>query len=170
MDDAAKRIADGLKKAMQAENEGYHFYKMAAQNTQDEKGREVFNLLAEEEMGHFEFLKGQYKSITETGKVDEAVKLGARKVFTESHPIFTEDIKDRIESAHYEMTALSIGAQLELSAVHFYKGEADAASDPAVKAFYDELAEWERGHYTALREQAEILKEEYWDRGGFSPF
>ena len=91
MDDATKRIAEGLAKAMQAENEGYHFYKMAAQNTQDDKGRDVFNMLAEEEMGHFEFLKSQYKSVVETGKADTSVKLKKRNVLSESHPIFSED-------------------------------------------------------------------------------
>ena len=131
VDESLKRITDGLGKAMQAEHEGHHFYKMAAQNTQDEKGRKIFLQLADEEMDHFNFLKTQYRSILETGKLDENIKLGKAKAFTGEHPIFSDEIKNRIGSAHYEMTAISIGIQLELSAVTFYTAEADA-----VRLFY----------------------------------
>jgi rubrerythrin len=170
VDDTVKRISEGLAKAMQAEHEGHHFYKMAARNTQDARGKEVFLQFADEEMDHFNFLKTQYKAILETGKIDPSVKLGRAKAFTGEHPIFSPDIKSRIGSAHYEMTAISIGIQLELSAVNFYKAEAEATDDAVAKAFYGELMEWEKGHLEAFRSQAESLKEEYWDKGGFSPF
>jgi len=170
MDSSTKRVIDGLQKAMQAENEGRHFYLMAAGNTKDPQGQEIFENLAEEELSHFHYLQAQYKSMVKTGKVDSSVKLGKSKALTGSHPIFSEAIKDRINQAHYEMTALSIGAQLEQSAVMFYSAEAEAATDPAVAAFYKELAEWERGHLKALQDQMEVLREDYWSQGGFSPF
>jgi rubrerythrin len=170
MADAADRVAQGLSKAMQAEQEGRHFYLMAAQSTQDPKGRQVFERLAEEELGHFNYLKTQYRSVKQTGRVDTSVQLGSRLDLSGGHPIFSEEIKNRIGQAHYEMTALSIGIQLELSAVKFYTGEAEAASDPVVKSFYKELAEWEQGHLDAFRAQADSLKEDYWSEGGFSPF
>jgi rubrerythrin len=169
VEDSVKRISEGLAKAMQAENEGRHFYLMAAQNTQDDQGKQVFMQLADEELDHFNFLKTQYKAILETGKVDPSAKLPGKK-FAGDHPIFSEALKGRIGGAHYEMTALSVGVQLELSAVTFYKGEANAFEDPVVKAFYNDLAEWEQGHLDALRSQAEDLREDYWDKGGFSPF
>jgi rubrerythrin len=171
MDNETTRIAEALKKAMQAENEGYHFYLMAASNTDDPKGKETFQYLADEEKNHFNFLKGQYNAFLKTGQADSSIKLGASKELTGSHPIFSDDIKNRIGGAHYEMTVLSIGIQLELSAVNFYQAEADAASDnPAVKIFFNELADWERGHLKALQDQSEALKEDYWNKGGFSPF
>jgi rubrerythrin len=169
VEETVQRISEGLAKAMQAENEGRHFYLMAAQNTQDEQGKEVFKQLADEELDHFNFLKTQYKAILETGKVDPSVKLPGKK-FMGDHPIFSEALKGRISGAHYEMTALSVGIQLELSAVNFYKMEAKSFDDPVVKAFYNDLAEWENGHLEALRAQADELKEDYWDKGGFSPF
>ena len=45
MDPHTERVADGLKKAMQAEIEGQHFYQMAARSTPDARGREVFETL-----------------------------------------------------------------------------------------------------------------------------
>ena len=85
-------------------------------------------------------------------------------------PIFSDQIKSRIQDAHIEMSALSIGIQLELDAMKFYKSQAEAADDPDITNFYNELAEWESGHYHALLKQQEELKEDYWSSGGFSPF
>ncbi|MBU0753622.1 MAG: ferritin family protein [Planctomycetes bacterium] len=169
VDERVKRLHDGLAKAMQAENEGRHFYLMAAQNTKDAQGKEVFEQLADEEQDHFNFLQAHYKAVKQTGNPDQSVKL-AEKKFNGDHPIFSDELKKRIGSAHYEMTALSIGVQLELSAVNFYRGEAKAAEDHLVKDLYNELAAWEEGHLNALRSQVDSLKEDYWNEGGFSPF
>lgn len=170
MDDVAKRLSAGLRKAIQAEIEGYHFYMMAASNTQDPKGRTVFTALAEDEKDHARFLQMQYDAVQASGHVDAALKLGAPPPLSGRSPIFSDQIRSRIQEAHYEMTALSVGIQLELSAQQFYRHEAEAAVDPAVKTFYDELARWESGHYHALLAQQEDLQDDYWGKGGFSPF
>ena len=170
MDPTTERIAAGLRKAMQAEHEGQHFYLMAAKNSTDPKGREVFQSLADDEVEHFNFLKGQYTAVVRTGKIDASLKLKPRTELKGEHPIFSSEIKERIGTAHYEMTAVSIGIQLEQSAVNFYKAEAQATEDPDVKAFYEELAVWEQGHLDALRAESDALREDYWNQGGFSPF
>ena len=170
MDTKMKRVADGLAKAIQAEVDGYHFYMMSARSTSDPKGRETFEMLAQEEMDHQHFLKKQYKAITETGKLDSSARLGQRADLSGMSPIFSDQIKARARDAHYEMSALSIGIQLELSAVNFYKTEAEAAPNEEIRAFYLELADWETGHYRALLNQQESLKEDYWSDSGFSPF
>jgi len=170
MDDVAKRLSAGLKKAIQAEVEGYHFYMMAASNTPDPKGRQVFTALAEDEKDHARFLQLQYDAVQATGSVDAAIKLGAPPTLTGRSPIFSDQIRERVQEAHYEMTALSIGIQLELSAQQFYRHEAEAAVDPAVKSFYEDLATWESGHYHALLAQQEDLQDDYWSKGSFSPF
>ena len=165
-----ERILKGLKQAMQAEADGHNFYKMAANNTNDEEGKEVFLQLAQDEVEHFIFLKAQYDSIIETGKVDMNVKLGKPSTEANESPIFSEGFKSRLNEAHLEMSALSIGAQLELSAVQFYQKEAEVIDDPAVKQFYTELAEWEKGHHRRLIKQQQELQDDYWDAAGFQPF
>ena len=47
MTESEKTVLKGLLSAMRAEHEGFHFYSMAARNTEDEKGREVFSQLAD---------------------------------------------------------------------------------------------------------------------------
>jgi len=164
------RIAEGLFKAIQAEIEGQHFYKMAANSTQDEKGKEVLLMLASDEAMHANFLKHQYDSFLKSGKVDESVSLGKPRFMQGSSPIFSNNFKARLDSSHFEMSALSIGIQLELNAMQFYKAEAAECEDEYMKRFYLELAEWERGHYQMLLAQQENLKEDYWEQAGFAPF
>jgi rubrerythrin len=170
MDDAVKRVIDGLQQAVRTETDGYHFYTMAANAVQDPKGKEVFNRLAQDELSHLRFLNVQYKSFLDRGKADDKAKLGPQSQWGGENPIFSEKIHKRLDQAHFEMSALSIGIQLELGSEQFYRSEAQAAKDPAVKKFYTELADWESGHYHALLKQQESLKEEYWSKGGFAPF
>jgi rubrerythrin len=170
MEESIKRMTDGLAKAIQAEADGYHFYMMAARTTKDPKGREVVETLAREELDHQRFLRMQYKALMETGRPDDGVHLGNRTDLSGLSPIFSEQIQSRVREAHYEMSALSIGIQLELSSIKFYKEEGRAVSDSFVQAFYSELAEWETGHYRALLRQQEALKESYWSESGFAPF
>ena len=169
-DENQKRVLQGLVRAMQAEREGHYFYKMAAGATEDPKGREVFTRLADEENGHFEFLRAQYKSLLETGRVDGSTLLGAAADLSGASPIFSERLRERIKDAHYEMTALAVAAQLEQDAEHYYRQEADVAADPEVKRFFLELAAWEARHYAAITAQADELKESYWADSGFAPF
>ncbi len=163
-------LADALVKAIKAERDGHSFYSMAANASQDPKGRDVFLRLAAEELEHASFLARQHESVLKTGGPDASIKLGAPVDLAGMSPIFSEGIKSRIKDAHFEMSALSIGIQLELDAMNFYKSHAGATKAPAAKAFFTELADWESGHYQALLRQQEELKEDYWSDSGFAPF
>jgi len=165
-----KDLQNGLLKAIKGERDGHSFYLMAAQGSQDPKGKEIFETLAKEELDHMQFLMAQYNSILETGKPNLGVKLGPKLELEGMSPIFSDHLKTRIKEAHIEMSALSIGIQLELDAMKFYRSESEKADDPDIKNFYAQLAEWESGHYRALLSQQEELKEDYWSSGGFSPF
>jgi rubrerythrin len=170
MSEAAQHIAQGLAVAMQTETDGYHFYLMAAQATQDEKGKEVFTQLAEEELDHLRFLKAQHESFVAQGRADPSVKVGRGRDLSGASPIFSAALRARIGDAHFEMSALSIGITLELGSETHYREQAGAAGDPEARAFFEALAEWEAGHYRALSQQLEELKEDYWSGGGFAPW
>lgn len=163
-------LLEALARTMQAEREGHYFYKMAAAATEDPKGRDVLTRLADEEIGHFEFLRAQHRSLAESGQVDGTAKLGNRLDLSGRSPIFSARLRERVRDAHYEMTALAVAAQLERDAERHYRDAAAAAGDPEVKKFFLELAVWEAGHYAALVAQADDLKEDYWAGSGFAPF
>ncbi len=170
MDAATEKILVALEQAIKAEVDGHHFYKMAAKSTEDPKGRTVFERLGEDEVAHARFLQAQYDSVRETGKTDPTIELGDATSYDGAHPIFSDALQERIKDAHYEMSALAIGVQLELSAIRFYRDNADSADDPEFAKFFRELADWESRHYDALLKQQEALKQNYWNAGRFSPF
>ncbi len=167
---ASQELLQALEHAIQAEIEGYHFYTMAADATPDERGREVFRQLADEEVKHAEYLRAQYRSLAEKGRVDASAVLDGEPAFGEGTSFFTPELEKRATKAHFEMTALSVGAQLEADAIRFYQEQAARAEDPAVRSFLLELAEWERGHHDALVSQMRALEKEYWAANRFAPF
>jgi rubrerythrin len=165
-----QRLIEGLEKAMRAEMEGYHFYTLAAQNTKDATGQETFKYLADEEKDHFNFLKAHLESVSKNDRIADGISLGTAKDIGGDHPIFSTEIRERIGKAHYEMTALAIGIQLEKSAVDFYRAEAEASDDHAVKALYMELMQWEEKHLAAFQGEMDTLQKEYWAEARFEPF
>jgi rubrerythrin len=170
MQNTETNLTDGLSKAIQAERDGYAFYQMAANSSEDPKAKEMFAQLADEELDHMRFLVKQRESVLKAGKPDPSAKLGPRAELSGLSPIFSDGIKARIATAHIEMSALSIGIQLELDSISFYKSQSEAADDAEVGKFYAELAEWESGHYQALLRQQEELKEDYWSANRFAAF
>jgi len=170
MDESTKRVAEALQQAIQAENDGYGFYLMAARSTEDPKAQEVFGRLADEELEHHRFLRMHYESIVKTGKPSNEARLKLTAMeLTGDSPIFSKALKDRIGDAHAEMSALSVGVQLEMNAQKFYREQAQATEDPTLRDLFEELAQWESRHYHALLTQQESLKEDYWSSSGFSP-
>jgi rubrerythrin len=169
MNKQTERVLGGLRIAMEAELTGHQFYKAASKNTKDSKGKEAFSRMADEEMGHFNYLRHQYQSILKTGKYDFTKRLLMRHKKGGTNPIFSKEIQSRIKTSHFEVSALTIGMKLEMEAVGFYRKCATKAATPAAKKFYNELADWEQGHYDSFKNQLDLLKEEYFAANHFVP-
>ena len=169
MDKQIEDILKGLKTAIEAELTGHEFYKNAAKSTNDPMGKETFSRMAEEEMGHFNYLRHQYKSVLDNGDYDFSKKMIKKKHKHAESPIFSEEIKKRIKDSHFEVSALTIGMKLELDAMKYYRSCAKTAHNEQVRQLYNELAEWEEDHYVAFGKQLEMLKEEYFTANNFVP-
>lgn len=170
MNASQEEILKGLRTAMEAEIFGHNFYKSTAQNTTDPLGKETFARMAAEELGHFNYLRTQYRSIMEKGNYDFSPPLSVVHKKLAGNPIFSDEIRRRIKDSHLEVSALSIGMKLELEAVHFYRRCAQQAGSEEARKFYSELAEWEEDHYRAFEEQLDQLKDEYFQANNFIPF
>lgn len=164
------KLLEALERAIQAEIEGYHFYTMVAAATMDPMGKETFEALAQDEVRHTEFLRAQHRALESTGRVDALISTVGESAFDSSTTFFSDDFKQRAVKAHFEMTALSVGAQLEADAMRFYEEQAELADDPSVASLFRELAQWEMGHHDALVAQMKELEQEYWAANRFAPF
>ena len=76
----------------------------------------------------------------------------------------------KINSDNVSAIKIDFSEQLQAAKVRAEQEAAEEAPDPGVRAFYLELADWERGHYEALLAQQDVLKEDYWSSAGFAPF
>ena len=163
------QLLTGLKEAILTEQTGVQFYTVAAANTTDAQGREVFQQLARDEAEHQQWLRRQYGHLVgdtpwETWRPVHHADLSGPS------PIFSDGLRSRIGEAHWEMTALSVGLTLEDATVIRYRNLAQATDQPDVRQFFEELAKWEESHAEALRRQSELLKESYWSEARFAPF
>jgi rubrerythrin len=169
MTTSQEEILKGLRTAMEAEIFGHNFYKNASQNTTDSLGRETLARMAEEELGHFNYLRTQYKSVMEKGDYTFSPNLVLAHQKQAGNPIFSDEIKKRVKDSHFEVSVLSIGMKLELEAVNFYRQCARKATGEEARQFYNELAEWEEDHYRAFEQQLDQLKDDYFQANNFVP-
>jgi rubrerythrin len=167
-----EQLLEVVKNAIRVENDGYQFYRLAEEKTEDPKGKEVFASLARDETNHTETLKSLYKSIKEKGKYkfDEVKDMKHVLDTTSESPIFSKEFKQRLNKGGLEMTALSIGILLEKNAIDFYKKSAQEAEEEDVKMLFNHLADWEGEHLRLLVNQQKYLQEDYWSEARFYPF
>lgn len=165
-----EKILQGLRTALQTELNGIEFYRMAAEKTSDAKGKEVFALLAGDEEIHFQELKQWYATAVRTNALTPSITLPeARTMFKGDSPIFSNEIKERIEERHFEMSALSIGALLETNSIDLYRKMKEETDDPQAKLLFESLQKWEQQHLEAITKQMDVIKEDYWAEQHFAP-
>ena len=162
------KAIEGLKTALQTELNGIEFYRMAAQNTEDKKGKQTFQMLADDEQKHFDALQKQYASLMEKSGW-QSIDLGKISSFEGDSPIFSVELRDRVKGKHFEITALSIGALLEKNSIDFYRKMKEQSDDPVAKELYTQLEQWEQAHLEAITRQLDLIKEDYWAEQRFAP-
>jgi len=170
--DRKQQLLEVVKKAIRVEHDGYQFYRLAEEKTEDAKGKEVFASLARDETNHMQILKGLYQSVKEEGKFkfDEVKEIKQIIESTSESPIFSKELKGRLDKSHFEMAALSVGILLEKNSIDFYKKSAQEIEEKDVKMLFAYLADWEGEHLRALVKQQRLLQEDYWTEARFYPF
>jgi rubrerythrin len=164
-----KSAEDILKTAILLEYRGKAFYTTTARQTQSEAVRKFFNMMAEEETGHIEYLSRQFAAFEKSGKFAENT-LENPANDSEAAMILSEKIKKEISAASFEAAAISAAIDFENRAVEIYQGRANDATDPNEKEMYQSLADWEQTHFHMLHKIDEDLKEQIWQDNHFWPF
>lgn len=170
--DKKEQLLKLVKNAIRVEHDGYQFYRLAEEKTEDAKGKEVFTSLAKDETNHMQILKGLYQSVKEEGefKFDEIKEIKHILETTSESPIFSKEFKERLDKSSFEMAALSVGILLEKNSIDFYKKSAQEIEEADVKMLFNYLADWESEHLRALVNQQRYLQEDYWTEARFYPF
>ncbi len=159
---------DILKTAILLERKGKAFYTQAARNSESKSAKKIFEMMAEEEDEHIDFLTKQAQHYVKDHTF----------VHPEPHQeegdadveILTEQIKKEINAASFEAAAISAAIDFENRAIKVYSERAEKADDPVEKEMYQMLADWEKGHHHLLYQLNEELKEQIWNDNNFWPF
>ncbi|MFC2106748.1 ferritin family protein [Bacteroidota bacterium] len=164
-----KSAVDILKTAILLERRGKAFYTNVARQTESEAVKEIFQMMADEEDAHIEFLSKQFAHY-EQNKTFMKNEAANQPDDTAALEILTEKIKDEISAASFEAAAISAAIDFENRAVEVYSTRAEEADDVNEKELYQMLADWEKEHHHLLYKMNEDLKEKIWNDNSFWPF
>ena len=167
--DKNDKVIDVLKTAILIERRGKAFYTQAARQSENESTRQIFEMMAEEEDSHIDFLEKQFKNYVKNHEftiINEPIPEEDDEVVE----ILTEKIKNEINAASFEAAAISAAIDFENRAIEVYSKRAEEATDENEKATYRMLAEWEKTHHHLLYRLNEDLKEKIWNDNDFWPF
>ncbi len=84
--------------------------------------------------------------------------------------ILDETLKDKINAASFEATAITAAIGFEEKAVNMYAKRAQEATDPEEKKMYKWLSVWEKTHLKKLMALEASLIEDVWNDNNFWPF
>ena len=165
---AEKKEIEALKTALLLEKQGKMFYQRVAKDTESRAATSLFEIMAEEEAKHIDYLSKQFAHYSAVGvfleqEPEEAAQSAVRE-------ILSKEIRQQITAASYEAAAISAAIEMENRAVQIYSDRADASFDAKEKQLYSWLAQWEKGHLKFLAEINDELVEEIWYESNFWPF
>ena len=138
--------------AMRMENEAERFYRDLANGISDTTIKNVFTMLADEEVKHFKIFEkmSKNKELTSISNIDMSAKI--REIFTDIKGCnrkytFTED-----QVAYYEKAA-----KIEDDAATFYEEKANEMTDLAQKEAFLAIAKEERKHQVIMQNLADFV-------------
>ena len=170
MSKESQNILSVLRTALKIESDGANFYSMAAETSQNSKAKDVFNFLVAEEKKHYQFFLDQFKAVESGSGSSFSQIVKQMEDAPTSKEIFDEEYFKRIKGGNYSLSAVSIGIQLEMKSIEFYKGQRAHAKDESAKRFYDFLIKTELSHHDILTKMEKEMLEESWSENRFSPF
>lgn len=158
-----------LKNAFLIERKGKSLYETAMNHAKDDSVKAFFKDLVDDEQEHMNILEKQFKAYMKSGKfMAGGFENDASKV--DAPDILDDTLKDKINAADFEATAITAAISFEEKAVKMYAKRAEEATDPEEKKMYNWLSVWERTHLKKLIALEESLIADVWEDNSFWPF
>lgn len=140
-------LEQALKLAIQGEKDSMDFYRKAASVAKNERAKKIFELLANEEVGHLKAFFNHYRG-KEFGDVESFMKTPA-DTSNSTYKALMKVIGD----ATMEKQALEIAMKEEKSVVDHYTVMAKDIVDPLVKGIFDRVVKETQGHYDMIEDE-----------------
>jgi rubrerythrin len=140
-------LQEALKVAIQGEKDSMDFYRKAASITKNERSKKVFELLANEEVGHLKSFFDHYKG----------GDFGDLKSYMESPPNKSSNtyaaLVKAIDAETPEQRALEIALKEEKACIDQYTVLAKDIIDPLVKGVFERVIKETQGHYDLIEDE-----------------
>ncbi|MSM39774.1 MAG: ferritin [Geobacter sp.] len=140
-------VQEALKLAVQGEKDSLDFYRKAAAVTKNDRAKKVFELLANEEVGHLKSFFEHYKG----------GEFGDLKTFIESPPDKKSAtilaLEKAINENTHEQKALEIALKEEKSCIEQYTLLAKDIIDPLVKGIFTRVVKETQNHYDMIEDE-----------------
>ncbi len=140
-------VQEALKLAVQAEKDSMDFYRRASAVTKNERAKKVFDLLANEEVGHLKAFFNHYKG----------TEFGDLKSFIDSPPNAKNATYQALEKAisedTHEQQALEISIKEEKARIEQYTLFARDIIDPMVRGIFQQVIKETQGHYDMIEDE-----------------
>lgn len=141
------KLEEALKLAIQAEKDSMDFYRKASSVTRNERARKVFDLLANEEVGHLKSFFDHYKG----------AHFGDMKSFIDSPPNRKNAtylaLEKAIDEATHEQKALEIALKEEKACIEQYSHIVKDIIDPLVRSVFEKVIKETQGHYDMIEDE-----------------
>jgi len=158
-----------LKNAFLIERKGKNLYEKAMDHAKDDAVKAFFKDLVDDEQEHMNILEKQFKAYMKDGKFMAGGFENDASV-VDAPDILDETLKDKINAASFEATAITAAISFEEKAVKMYAQRAQEATDPEEKKMYNWLSVWEKTHLKKLMALEASLIEDVWNDNNFWPF
>lgn len=140
-------LQEALKLAIKGEKDSMDFYRKAASATGNERAKKVFELLANEEVGHLKAFFDHYKG-GEFGDIESYMKSPPDT----GNSTYKALLKAVTEST-LEQQALEIAMKEEKAVVDLYSVMAKDMVDPLVKGIFERVVKETQGHYDMIEDE-----------------
>lgn len=153
----AQRL-NALEVALNNEMRERKFYLQQAQRTKNPLGKALFQQLADEELEHYERLRGLQEKWQKQEQWPETVPLQVNNTIVKD---VLKDLLARVEKMPQgdddDLKAVRGALDFEAQGAKFYASLRDSVTDPREKKFFDLLAAIEHEHYLSLKDTEEYL-------------
>ncbi len=140
-------LQEALKLAIETEKNVRDFYLRAAEVTQNERGKKVFQLLAKEEQEHASHFFPLYKG-SDLGSFAEFMARPA-KTDTAMHAALQKALDENV----HERKAMQIALKEEEDLEKNLRQTASRVIDPMVRAVFEKMALETRNHYALIESE-----------------
>ncbi len=156
-----ERAKDMLSTALEMEKRGKAFYKHTVSTCKNELGREIFQMLMEDEDVHMDRIKSIYEALAGKEAWPENWK-GLHAKHEDLVAIFVKMAKKQgaeITVDTSDLEALEAGIDFEAQSVEFYEKQLTQATDPLEHEFIRKMVAEEKGHHAALTDMRFYLSD-----------